>query len=124
MGTEGSEKPGMFVSFEKLLTDLSGKMDAMQQAVLDEIGKVRQEIATKASKEHVDAVEARWKAAHDALARIVDKQGEEIIELRVGEGTAKGVSKTSIAFIVAGVGLLGAILSALIYAALAAHGGP
>lgn len=119
---EGSDKPGMFVSFESLLRDLSGKMDDMQKAVLDEIGKLRTEVQQKASKEHVDAVESRLKSMITALETQLDKQGDEIVVLRIGEGTAKGVSTTTLILgscVIAGIF---GIIAALIYV-VKAHGG-
>lgn len=120
---EGSDKPGMFVSFESLLRDLSSKLDDVQKAITTEIQTLRTEIASKASKEHVEAVEQRLLAQIKVLNDRADKNADAITNLRVSEGTAKGVSKTTLAFIIAGVGFAAAILSAFIYVIAAGHGG-
>lgn len=122
-GSGGKDQPGMFVSFEKLLGDLSTKLDEVQRAILGEITSMRQEIATKASKEHVDAVAAALRADTAAVAATVAEQGRQIVDLRVGEGASKGVSTTILIGAAVTIGGIFAILGALIYVVAQGHGG-
>lgn len=123
MGSDEQREPGMYVSFDSLLRELSSKLDTVQKAITDEIGNLRREIAAKASKEHVDAVEARLRQAHDALCVVVDKQGDEIVDLRVEGGSARGVSTTTLVFLSIGAAGIFAILAALVYVIAQGHGG-
>lgn len=122
-GSDDKPEPGIFVSFETLLQDVSQKLDTAMRTITDELTKLNQKLDSKASKEHVDAVEKRMQAQHDALEKVVEAQGGAIVDLRVAGGESRGVSTTAlIAFGIIATGIFG-LLAAMVYVVAQGHGG-
>lgn len=123
-GSSGEQQPpaGVFRSFESLFRELSDKLDSTLSQITTMLDQVRAEIATKASKEHVDAVEKRLALAHEQLERRVKDAEDDIVEIRVSEAGPRAVSRLQMAVFVLVIGGVFSIIASLIYVVATAGG--